>query len=197
MSETGSVKFTCERIPTKLTAIPEFAELNRYRRKLIRLGLIGVDSNGIGFGNMSIRDRSANNFYITGSGTGERRELDPSDYARVVAYDFERNWLRCEGSTVASSESLTHAAIYESEPAAGAIIHGHDLRLWAALFGQVPTTAKLVAYGTPEMANEVEGLFKRTDLKQRKVLVMGGHEGGIVAFGRNVAEAFGVISALT
>jgi hypothetical protein len=111
VSETGSVKFTCQQVPVEIGAFAGFAELNEYRRKLRELGLIGVDANGVGFGNLSIRDGATSRFYITGSASGGIADLIPSDYARVVAYDFARNWLQCEGSTVASSESLTHAAV--------------------------------------------------------------------------------------
>ncbi len=107
MAETGSVKYSCEQMPTEIGAFSGFGELNAYRRKLLARGMIGVDANGIGFGNLSIRDGATSRFYITGSGTGGIAELTPSHYARVVAYDFAENWLRCEGITVASSESLT------------------------------------------------------------------------------------------
>lgn len=30
----------------------------------------------------------------------------------MTAWDFERNWLRCEGRAIAFAESLTHAAVY-------------------------------------------------------------------------------------
>jgi ribulose-5-phosphate 4-epimerase/fuculose-1-phosphate aldolase len=156
--------------------------------------LIGVDANGIGFGNLSIRDGATSRFYITGSGTGGIPELKPSDYARVAAYDFARNWLQCEGSTVASSESLTHAAVYESEPAAGAVIHCHDMKLWAALLEmEGRATLKGVEYGTPEMACAVRNLLRVTDVKRRRIFAMAGHEGGIVAFGRDAGEAFGAL----
>ena len=90
MSETGSVKFTCQHVPLEIGAFAGFAELNEYRRKLRELGLIGVDANGVGFGNLSIRDGATSRFYITGSGTGGTADLIPSDYARVVAYDFAK-----------------------------------------------------------------------------------------------------------
>ena len=193
MSETGSVKFTCEQVPVEISNFAGFAELNEYRRKLLELGMIGVDANGIGFGNLSIRDGATCRFYITGSATGGISELMPSDYARVVAYDFTRNWLECEGSTVASSESLTHAAVYESEPTVFSVIHCHDMNLWAALMDQAPATPEGVEYGTTEMACAVQSLFKFTDVKSRNIFAMTGHEGGVVAFGKNLAEAFGAL----
>ncbi len=187
------IKFACERAAAEITSFDGLAELNAYRRKLLQLRLIGVDANSIGFGNLSIRDGTTNNFYITGSATSGMPELALADCARVVAYDFKRNWLRCEGSAIASSESLTHAAVYESDAKAGAVIHCHDSKLWAALLNQAPTSSKAVEYGTPEMAYEVTRLFKITDVQQRRIFVMAGHEGGIVAFGRDLEGAFAIL----
>jgi ribulose-5-phosphate 4-epimerase/fuculose-1-phosphate aldolase len=116
-----------------------------------------------------------------------------SDCAKVVAYDFERNWLRYEGSTIPSSESLTHAAIYKADARAAAVIHCHDSALWAALLNEAPTTSNAVAYGTPEMAYETMRLFRVTDVQTRKTLVMAGHKGGIVVFGGNLEVAFAVL----
>jgi ribulose-5-phosphate 4-epimerase/fuculose-1-phosphate aldolase len=167
--------------------------LNAYRCKLLQLGLLGVNANGIGFGNLSIRDGVANKFYITGSATGGKPDLTLADCARVVAYDFKQNSLRYEGTAIPSSESLTHAAVYESDTNARSVIHCHDSKLWAALLNQVPTSSKAVDYGTPEMSYEVMRLFKVTDVQGRKILVMAGHEGGVVAFGKDLEEAFVVL----
>jgi len=192
--ETGSVKFTCQQVPVEIGDFVGFAELNEYRRKLLELGMIGVDANSIGFGNLSIRDGVTSRFYITGSATGGISELMLSHYARVVAYDFAGNWLRCEGSTIASSESLTHAAVYEADPTVFSVIHCHDMKLWAALLEKYgPTTPKEIEYGTPEMAYAVRNLLKVREVKRRKIFVMAGHEGGVVAFGKDVGEAFRVL----
>jgi L-ribulose-5-phosphate 4-epimerase len=187
------VKFKCERTLAETASFGGLAELNACRRKLLDLHLIGVDSNGIGFGNLSVRDSVTNNFYITGSATGGALELTPTDCAKVVAYDFERNCVRYEGSAIPSSESLTHAAIYESDAKAGAVIHCHDSKLWAALRNQAPTTSKAAEYGTAELAYEIMQLFKHTDVQNRKIVVMAGHEGGIVTFGKALEEAFSVL----
>ena len=73
MSETGSVKFTCDRVVVELSRFAGFDELNEYRRELLRLGIIGVDRDGVGFGNLSVRNGAASRFYITGFGTGSFR----------------------------------------------------------------------------------------------------------------------------
>jgi L-ribulose-5-phosphate 4-epimerase len=187
------VKFTYERARVAIGAFDKLAELNTWRRKLLELGLIGVDSNGVGFGNLSVRDGATTDFYITGSATGGLPALACAHCARVVAYDFEKNWLRYEGSAIPSSEALTHAAIYEADPTACAIIHFHDAILWATLLERVPTSSKGVSYGTPEMAYEIARLFKVSDVRRRKLFVMAGHEGGIVAFGKNLEGAFEIV----
>jgi L-ribulose-5-phosphate 4-epimerase len=187
------VKFSCERVAREITSFGGLAELNAYRRKLLDLSLIGVDPNGVGFGNLSVRDGVTDNFYITCSATGGIHELTLANCAKVVAFDFDRNQVRYEGSGLPSSESLTHAAIYESDASARAIIHCHNSELWGALLNEAPTALKAAEYGTPEMANEIMQLFTRSDVQSRKIVVMAGHEGGILTFGKDLEEAFAVL----
>jgi L-ribulose-5-phosphate 4-epimerase len=187
------VKFICQRARTDIAPFDALPELNACRRKLLQQRLVGLDANGIGFGNLSVRDGVSGNFYITGSATGGLPELTPTDCVRVVAYDFARNWLRYEGAAIPSSESLTHAAIYESDPTISAVIHCHDSILWQALLDRVPTTWKAIAYGTPEMASEIMRLFTVSDVRSIRIFVMAGHEGGIVTFGKNLEGAFDVL----
>ena len=188
------VKFTPECTGAEIAPFDQLAELNECRRKLRELHLIGVDSKGIGFGNLSVRNGATSNFYVTGSATGGLAELALADCVRVVAYDFEQNWVRYEGSAVPSSESLTHAAIYEADPTAGVVIHCHDSVLWMRLLGRVPTTSQAAAYGTPQMAYEIIHLFDVADARTRKIFVMAGHEGGIVVFGENIEGAFDILT---
>jgi ribulose-5-phosphate 4-epimerase/fuculose-1-phosphate aldolase len=94
----------------------------------------------------------------------------------------------CKGPIKASSESLTHAAIYRSDKKTNAIIHVHNLNIWTSLIDTVPTTLKHVQYGTPEMAYEIMRLFKETNFRE-KIIVMAGHKSGIITFGNNLKEA--------
>jgi ribulose-5-phosphate 4-epimerase/fuculose-1-phosphate aldolase len=169
------------------------ADLNACRRKLLGLRLVGLDSKGIGFGNLSVRDGATESFYITASATGGLTNLSLTDCVRVVDVDFRKNWLQYEGTAIPSSESLTHAAIYESDPSTSAVIHCHDLDLWRRLFDRAPTSSQSVPYGTPEMANEIMRLFNENDARKKQIFVMGGHEAGVVTFGENFKEAFAVL----
>ena len=187
------VKFTYQCVHREVAAFDRLAELNECRRKLCQLHFVGMDSNGIGFGNLSVRDGATGNFYITGSATGALAELTAADCVRVVAYDFEQNWVGYEGSAVPSSESMTHAAIYKSEPTACAVIHCHDSVLWRMLLDRGPTSSKAVPHGTPEMAYEIIRLFAVSDVRSRQIFVMAGHEGGILVFAKNFEDAFDVV----
>jgi L-ribulose-5-phosphate 4-epimerase len=186
------VKFSCEPLAGESASFSGLAELNA-QTKTSRSRPDRCGSEGHRVGNLSVRDGATKNFYITASATGGIPELALANCVKVVACDFERNQVRYEGSALPSSESLTHAAIYESDANAGAIVHCHNSKLWAALLNQTPTTSKTAEYGTPEMAYEIMQLFTRTDAQSRKIVVMAGHEGGILTFGRDLDQAFGVL----
>jgi hypothetical protein len=52
MSQYVKFTYVCARVG--IAPLNALAELNACRRKLLELGLIGLDSNGIGFGNLSV-----------------------------------------------------------------------------------------------------------------------------------------------
>ena len=189
-----ALKFYYEASGRELAPFPGFEELNACRQELRRLGLLGVDESGVGFGNISLRDGATDSFYITGSGTGALPALTLRDYSKVVAWDFERNWLRCEGRVIASAESLTHAAVYSMDAEVGVVLHGHDDALWHDLLGQGWATAVDVPYGTPEMAREVQRLFRETGVRTTKLFAMTGHADGIVVFGQDFRHVLAALA---
>ena len=102
---------------------------------------------------------------------------------------MSKNWVKCTGEIKASAESLTHAAFYEADNSIRAIIHVHNKDLWEKYIDDIPTSDKTVSYGTAEMAGEVKRLFRETDILNKKAMVMGGHEEGLIAFGSTLNEA--------
>jgi len=192
MDEKGYIKYHCHWIEDKPMKASLIKELNNWRDKLYQLKLIGAYSNGIGYGNISIRLES-NVFLITGSATGHLKKLSAKHYTRVTSYNFAKNTLTCEGPIRASSESLTHAAIYEANKEVNAVIHIHSKPLWDKLLCTIPTTSPAVEYGTPQMALEIGRLFNETDLNTKRILVMAGHEEGIIAFGKDLDDAGSII----
>ncbi|NOX71196.1 MAG: class II aldolase/adducin family protein [Candidatus Micrarchaeota archaeon] len=193
MTNDGYIKFNIKWIKAKPLPESVIRELNKWRRKLFDAGLIGMYESGIGFGNISMRIPGTNEFIISGSATGGIENLTAEHYARVTEVDHEKNSLVCVGPIKASSESMTHAAVYDSDHSVNAVIHVHNLRMWKMLLDRVPTTSKEATYGTPEMAEEVMRLFKESDVKEKKIFVMGGHEEGLMTFGKDLDEAGSVM----
>jgi ribulose-5-phosphate 4-epimerase/fuculose-1-phosphate aldolase len=198
MIDEGYIKFDCRWSDGPPPPIEAIVPLMRWRDRLHELGLIGVYPDGIGFGNASIRcpeGARGEELIISGTQTGGIPRLGAEGYTVVTAFDIERNTLWCRGPVRASSESLTHAAIYRAVPDAGAVLHVHHLAAWEGLLGRLPTTRADVPYGTPAMAHEIARLIRESDLLQTRVAVMAGHCEGIVAFGADPDEAGAVLLA--
>ncbi len=186
--EKGYVQFACDWQRADPPAAPVVAELIRWRDRLHRLGLIGVYPDGIGFGNLSAR--TGDTFVISGTATGGLPALGPEHFTEVTGCDCQGNWLRCRGPVQASSESLSHAAVYAADPAVGAVIHVHHLGLWERLRDVTPTTDRSAEPGTPAMAAAIAGLFRRDHhVRPSGFFVMGGHREGLIGFGATVDEA--------
>ena len=187
MTEKGYVQFRCDWERAPAPAGPLVAELIAWRDRLYRLGLIGVYPDGIGFGNLSAR--VGESFVISGTATGRLEAVGPEHFTEVVGSDFATNWVRCRGPVEASSESLSHAAVYRAAPSAGAVVHVHHLGLWEQLYGVLPTTDPKAEAGTPAMAWAIEELFRRGGVREAGLFVMGGHREGLMAFGETLDEA--------
>jgi L-ribulose-5-phosphate 4-epimerase len=190
MIDEGYIKFDSRWRQIEALDNAEIASLNRWRRPLFEAGLIGhYEDLGIGFGNLSVRTGTEGRFIISGSQTGHLPETGAGHYALVEDYDIDENRVSSVGAVEASSESMTHAAIYELDPQICAVVHVHSESLWAALKGSAATTDPEVSFGTPEMAREFRRLWEESDFRDSGIAVMGGHEGGLVSTGRNLQEA--------
>lgn len=170
-----------------------------WREILSRTGLIGQDParyGGLGYGNLSARvgapsaPRGGRGFLITGTQTSGKSAVGLGDFCVVESWSREANRVTSRGPVLPSSESLTHGAVYDLGPHIRWVFHGHSPVLWrraAAL--RLPVTDPRAGYGTPEMAREVERLHRVSTLAELQILAMGGHEDGVVVFGRTAEEA--------
>ncbi|MEL7036617.1 MAG: class II aldolase/adducin family protein [Cyanobacteria bacterium J06592_8] len=187
--DEGVIKYHCHWLKDEPISEYKIQDLMQWRDHLYSLGLIGVYDNGIGFGNISIRLGESLEFIVSGTQTGHFPHLKAEYYTQVTAFNLAENTLTCRGPVKASSESLTHAALYHFDSKIQAIIHIHQGELWKKLLFQVPTTRPEVPYGTPQMAGEMFRLFEQEDLAEQKILAMAGHEDGVITFGANLPEA--------
>lgn len=190
--DEGVIKYVSHWTPGVPLEEVELRDLIEWRDRMHQAQLIGLYPNGIGYGNISIR-RSAHSFAVSGTQTGHLAQTTPHHYTLVDTWDIDRNTLHCTGPIQASSESLTHAALYDYSPAIQAIIHVHNRSLWQRGQGVLPTTAASVPYGTPAMAYEMRRLLDHSDLMQSRILIMVGHEEGVLVFGPTLAAAAQVL----
>ena len=190
----GSLKFTCHRSPGAIGIPGELFEvLNHWRQVMWEKNLIGIYPDGIGYGNISVRIPGSNQFCISGTATGGLNELTMDDYALVERCDPDLNTVWCRGQINASAESMSHAAIYNTIPWAAAVVHIHNRPLWDKYLNLLPTTSTEVEYGTTAMAGEITRILSLPETLQKKVMVMGGHEEGIISFGQTLEEAASLI----
>ncbi len=189
--DEGYIKYNCHWEKATVHYNAQMEDINRCRSLLYQEGWIGMYANGIGYGNISIR--STPHFMITGSATGGYATLTSDHFSTVTGYDLIKNEVSCYGPIKASSESLTHAAIYETDPEVNAVMHIHNKAMWQMLLHKVPTTVAEVPYGTPDMAEEIKRLFRETNVAAQKIIAMAGHEEGIIAFGATLNEALNIL----
>ncbi len=193
----GYIKFNCNLVNERIEIPTElFHPLNFWRTLLWNKGLIGAYPDGIGFGNISIRTPGTDQFYISGTATGGLSKLEMAHYSLVERCEPGLNTIWCRGLIKASAESMSHSAIYASLSEAGAVVHVHNRMLWDQYLGILPTTSSKVKYGTPAMAGEIIKIMSLPETLSKRVFVMGGHEEGIIAFGKTVEEASMVLMEL-
>ncbi len=145
---------------------------------------------------MSARTDAQGRFVISGTQTGHIPQLGNEHFALVTTFDVNENTVTSKGATEASSESMTHATLYQLDPEIRAVVHIHSDDLWVRLKGLLPTTDECVAYGTPAMALEFDRLFKHSEFGESGIAVMAGHAGGLISTGNNVQEASEKLLAL-
>ena len=172
-------------------------EIERWRQPLYAAGLIGHYADlDIGFGNLSVRAGEPGQFVITGTQTGHFATTGPEHYALVTRTDVPANTVWSTGPVKASSEAMTHAAIYALSPEVGAVVHVHSKRLWERFLDVLPTTRDDVPYGTPAMADEFTRLWSKGRLRNDGLAIMAGHDEGIVSIGKDIGEAAKRVLAL-
>lgn len=192
----GVVKYRLDFSPGPALPANLLADLIAWQRRLHGLGLLGRDParyGGLAYGNLS-RRLDEGGFAISATQTADVAAPTPAHYAHVTAWDCAANQVTATGPAPPSSESLTHAALYDADPAIGCVLHVHSPAIWThrKALG-LPTTAAAVPYGTPAMADEVGRLCRELDLPGPGVLAMGGHQDGVLGFGRDADEAGGAL----
>lgn len=195
--DEGYIKYDIDWIPGPAPDTKGASELEACRRPLFEAGLIGEYKDlGIGYGNISRRSTGKGLFLISGTQTGHLETTNEQHYSLVTHVDVATNTVRCEGPVKASSEAMTHAAIYALSDAIEAVVHVHSKALWAQYINRLPTSDPAIAYGTPEMARDFARLYAEAGFDRSGVAVMAGHEEGLISYGPSLEVAAKRILAL-
>ena len=195
MKNEGYLKYTAEHRIAPAIKAPFWAELNEARTQLHKKGLVGVTSSGIGFGNLSIRYRE-NEFLISGTATGAIPVLGLDHYCIVSSFDLKENHVVSMGPIQASSESMTHGAVYQSCPEANCVIHIHSRAVFDGMIrDNYVSTPEKAEYGSPEIALAIGECVKNSG-KNEGHIVLSGHDEGVIAYGPSVERAFNLILEL-
>lgn len=163
------------------------AILEIYRTQLKACDLLGVYKDcGLGYGNISakITTCKTTQFLITGSQTSGLESLDHSGYVLITQYGLKDQVIHATGMINASSESLTHAAIYESHPDITFVVHIHHSQIWKSYLKnkQGLITPPNLEYGTLDMALACRNLIHHP----QGVIAMAGHIDGVIYFGTDL-----------
>lgn len=201
MIAEGVIKFAADHTDGELApAHRDLAcTLIAWREIMARLNLVGQDParyDGAGYGNLSARvgprgvGRGRRAFLITGTQTSGLGAIGLESFCLVSRYRPEANWVASSGPIRPSSESMTHGAIYDLSPTIRFVFHAHAPVIWRRAGPlRLPTSDPSIEYGTPAMAAEVGRLHRSTALAELRCLAMGGHEDGVISFGRTAEEA--------
>lgn len=191
----GYVKYRCFHTPGPAPTHPDLDALDALRTELFDAGLVGVRPDGVGFGNLSVRDADGR-FVITATGTGGVRALGPAGYCLVTAFDVDGNNVHSTGPHQASSEAMSHGALYRADPGTRCVVHVHS-RAWfdRLLAAGAPATFPDAAFGTPDMARGLGELVARRP-GRAGVAVMTGHEEGIMAHGPDIPSVAALLDKL-
>ena len=201
MYDEGVIKFHAAHSASPLSARRYgglCCTLVAWREIMAMTQLVGRDParyGGAGYGNVSGRVGPASSgcgkraMLITGTQTGGVARVGLAQFCVVHEYDYATNRVRSEGSIEPSSEAMTHGAIYDLSPSIRFVFHAHSPTIWRrARELRIPITDQAVAYGTPEMAREVHRLHRTSALSELRILAMGGHEDGVIAFGHSAED---------
>ena len=182
--QEGTIQFAYDlRQPPQPLSVPRaFAA---WREILFKLDLIGQQPDlygGFGYGNLSMRSNTGE-FVITASQTSGAERLYAKHLVSINTVNLERFWVDAEGYEPPSSESLTHAMIYQQVPAANWIFHVHNATIWRirGALG-LPETDANTPYGSPAMATAVSQIMDGASLEPQ-IFATAGHEDGIFACG--------------
>lgn len=191
--DEGVIKFQFNLKKSSPIAEEHYNELEKWRALFFRMSLIGeYPIEKLGYGNLSRRINSSDEFLITGSQTGHLSNLDGHHYTKINKCNLDKMSVEATGPITPSSETLTHHVIFSCNHKINYVFHIHNKEMWDFLLkdSQSLKTPQNISYGTKEMAEIVKDLIQD---KISGIIVMEGHADGIISFAESSEQAAKII----
>lgn len=167
-----------------ITEVDWLGPLTSLRCKAHKLGFLGIDQQGIGYGNLSCRS-GERDIFVTASQTSGKDEFTALDLCKIPIDRSEEAVLPYYGSKAPSSETMTHLAAYAGNPEVNWILHLHDSALFEMDSGF--STPADVGYGTKEMAEAVKNISALVS-EFPQLVKMQGHLDGLLLIANSYEE---------
>lgn len=166
------------------------------RAELRRRGWLGRDADrygGFAYGNLSAR--CGDGFVVSGTQTSDLDGTEDELFCWVRGWRLEENRVTSTGPVAPSSESLSHAALYQAASRVRAVLHVHAPELFESAAGRaLPATGPEAEAGTVAIALDLLRLGRA--LPAAGVVRMAGHRDGLLAHGAGAGEALATLTAL-
>ena len=199
MATDGVIQFRLHHSTAPSAVRSELRLLSELRDALHARGWIGRDParyGGLGYGNVSVA-QAGGAFLISATQTGHLATLSADHWVTVIHASPTTNELWSEGPALPSSESLTHAAIYQASEARF-VAHIHHPLLWRAVCAgtvSLPATPAEATYGTPAMAAALSRIAALEPLPF--AAAMTGHQDGLMAAAHSPALLLELLDGLS
>lgn len=174
-------------------ALKQCNRIEKVRRRLHCLGLLGSHCNGRSYGNVSNRyKKKKNSFVITATQTGDYPKLSTKYYSLVKKIDFKKKVTYAVGPSKPSCQSGLHWSVYEMNPKINAVIHIYSEKLVEYMLENdylcIPNTDYHTFY-SERILKDVKELYKNVDPFLNNIFLVTGELEGVVIFGKTLADA--------
>ncbi len=186
MEKESYIKFNCQHTYQSVELPQQIDMLIELGNALKHKGLIGKIDDTMGFGNISVKDTKTELIYISASKTGIPCKYTKEHFCRIDEWNAEKNLVVSRGQMPASSETLSHLAVYEALAWVRYVVHIHSESLWQSLLDKGLTSSQDIKYGTKEMYFEIVRLLR--ECSNQNLLVMGGHKNGLIFWDQDIAS---------
>lgn len=157
------IKFNVNFLEKKTITHTQLDELKKWCAIFDEMNFAPKTDAGSG-GNLSFRLHPfKNEFIITGTQVGLRKNMKDDDFVHVINADYNSELINVKGVCLPSSESMLHYSIYKKYKNINAIFHGHSpMLLQQAKLLNLKTTKEEAEYGSLHLIKTIFDIFNNT-----------------------------------